>query len=100
MITHFAEAQTPLDFGLAMPTPRQASVLAAAQAQDLLGPKDRTIGCRVPSALLDAAKARSGIRSDSDLMLYALSKVAIEDDFAATLLALKGSVPKDMPLDV
>jgi hypothetical protein len=100
MITRFAEAQTPLDYGVLIPSPRQASVLAAAQEQDLLGAKDRTIGCRVPSALVDAAKARSGIRSDSDLMVYALSKVAIEDNFAATLLALKGSVPKDMPLDV
>ena len=50
--------------------------------------------------LIEAAKARTGIQSDSELLLYALSKVALEDDFGSQLLARKGSVPKDVVLDV
>jgi hypothetical protein len=79
---------------------RRAGVLATARQLGLIGAKDRTIGGRVPSALVEAAKARSGIQTDSELLLYALSKVALEDEFGARLLALKGSVPKDVGLDV
>ena len=79
---------------------RQTGVLATARHMGLIGTKDRTIGGRVPSALVDAAKARSGIQSDSELLLYALSKVALEDDFGPRLLALKGSVSRGVELDV
>ena len=79
---------------------RRDEVLRAADQQGLLGAKDKTIGGRVPSALIEAAKARTGIQSDSELLLYALSKVALEDDFGSQLLARKGSVPKDVVLDV
>ena len=79
---------------------RRVSMLASARNLGLIGTKDKTIGGRVPTALVEAAKARSGIQSDSELLLYALSKVALEDDFGPRLLALKGSVPKDIELDV
>ena len=79
---------------------RPASMLSAARQQGLIGTKDRTIGGRVPSVLVEAAKSRSGIQSDSELLLYALSKVALEDDFGSRLLDLKGSVPRDVMLDV
>lgn len=79
---------------------RSGSIVATARQQGLIGTKDKMIGGRMPSALVEAAKARSGIQSDSELLLYALSKVALEDDFGPRLLALKGSVPKDVALDV
>jgi hypothetical protein len=79
---------------------RRGGVIAAARDMGLIGAKDKMISGRVPSALVEAAKARSGIQSDSELLLYALSKVALEDDFGPRLLALKGSVPKDVALDV
>jgi hypothetical protein len=79
---------------------RRASTLAAVREQGLLGTRNKTIGGRVPSALVEAAKARSGIQSDSELLLYALSKVALEDDFAEKILARKGTVPKDVVLDI
>jgi len=81
-------------------TDRRAPVLETARQLGLIGIKDKMIAGRVPSALVEAAKARSGIQSDSELLLYALSKVALEDDFGPRLLALKGSVPKDVSLDV
>jgi hypothetical protein len=81
-------------------TDRQTGVLMTAHEEGLLGARDRTIGGRVPRPLVDAAKARSGIRSDSELLLYALSKVAIEDDFGRKLVARKGRLPKDVNVGV
>ena len=100
MTSGVSEASVGFDWSGPTVPDRRAGVLASARQMGLIGTKDKTIGGRVPSALVEAAKARSGIQSDSELLLYALSKVALEDDFAATLLALKGSVPKDVTLDV
>lgn len=100
MVSGVSEAGVAFDWSKQPGPDRPASVLAAARQQGLIGTKDRTIGGRVPSALVEAAKARAGIQSDSELLLYALSKVALEDDFGPRLLALKGSVPKDVDLDV
>jgi hypothetical protein len=100
MVSGVSEASVAFDWSDQTRPDRPASVLAAARQQGLIGTKDRTIGGRVPSALVEAAKARAGIQSDSELLLYALSKVALEDDFGSRLLTLKGSVPKDVALDV
>jgi hypothetical protein len=79
---------------------RQTGILTTAREEGLLGARDRMIGGRVPAPLVEAAKARSGIRSDSELLLYALSKVAIEDDFGRKLVARKGRLPRGVLLDV
>lgn len=79
---------------------RRADTLAAARGAGLLGVRDRTIGGRVPTPLVEMAKARSGIQADSELLLYALSKVAVEDDFGRKLVARKGRVPRNVQLDV
>jgi hypothetical protein len=100
MISGFSDVSVAFDFQDEPRPDRRSATLAAVRAQGLMGAKDRTIGGRVPSALVEAAKSRSGIQSDSELLLYALSKVALEDDFADRLLALKGSVPRDINLDV
>jgi hypothetical protein len=81
-------------------TVRMTGILATAREEGLLGARDRTIGGRVPAPLVEAAKARSGIQSDSELLLYALSKVAVEDDFGRRLVARKGRLSRDVTLDV
>jgi hypothetical protein len=48
---------------------------------------------------VQAAKARSGIKSDTDLLEYALARVALEDDFVRWMLARKGRVPRDIDLE-
>ena len=71
----------------------------AGSAAGLIGgEKTARVAGRVTPALLDAARAVSGIDSDTELLEYALSKVALEDDFGAKLLARKGSVPDDVEL--
>lgn len=77
------------------PTARVGAFLEAAEASGWLAPKDRHLGGRVSTALVERAKQASGITSDTELLTYALAVVALEDDFAEKLLALEGSVPKD-----
>jgi hypothetical protein len=65
----------------------------AAAAGYLRGQKSERVGGRVPKSLILAAMNKSGIQSMSELLEYALSKVALEDDFGKKLLNLKGSIP-------
>jgi hypothetical protein len=78
---------------------RRIAVVAAAEEAGLLAGTNSQVGARVPRHLLEAAKARSGIVSTTDLVEYALAKVALEDDFGAKLVARKGSIPKDLDLE-
>jgi hypothetical protein len=78
---------------------RQRSVASAAhKAGWLEGGRDR-VGARIHSRLLAAAKARTGLSANTELLEYALAKVALEDDFGVKLLALKGSIPADIDLE-
>ena len=70
----------------------------AAAAGYLDGQKTERIGGRVTRKLLTAAKAKSGLTSQTELLEYALSQVAMEDNYAATLLSMKGSIPDDVEL--
>jgi hypothetical protein len=79
---------------------RRASVVAAAKEAGLLGGDNSHVGARLPGRLVDEAKARTGIASTTDLVEYALAKVALEDDFGAKLVARKGSIPRDLDLGV
>ena len=64
----------------------------------LTGARSRIAG-RIRKQLVDAAKARSGIKSDTDLLEYALARVALEDDFGRKLIARKGRVAPDIDLE-
>ncbi len=79
---------------------RQAAVTAAAEAAGLTAGARDQIGARIPSRLLAAAKTRTGLSSNTDVLEYALAKVALEDDFGPRLLALKGSIPDDIELEL
>jgi hypothetical protein len=75
-----------------------ATLSHASAAGYLRGRKSERIGGRVAPGLLSAAMEKSGLRSQAELLEYALAKVAIEDDYAAKLLAMKGSVADDVEL--
>lgn len=78
---------------------RRRVVIESAKAAGLLNGEPGRIAGRIRRRLLDAAKARSGITSDTELLEYALARVALEDDFGARLVARKGRVPRDMDLE-
>ena len=79
---------------------RRRSVVATAKAEGLFAGDNIELGGRVPRRLVDRAKERAGISSTTDLIEYALAKVALEDDFGGKLVARKGSIPADIKLDV
>jgi hypothetical protein len=73
-------------------------VLAAAERSGLLHGKEGRIGGRVSPELVKRAKARTGIKTDSDLIEFALANVALEDRFAESFRAARGTVGPDLDL--
>ena len=53
----------------------------------------------MPEALVNKAKARTGIKSDTDLLEVALANLAVADDFPEWLLSQKATVDKDLDLE-
>ena len=79
--------------------PRRHAVLTTVKNAGLLSGARGRIAGRIRKQLVRAAKARSGIKSDTDLLEYALARVALEDDFGAKLIARAGRVPRDIDLE-
>jgi hypothetical protein len=80
-------------------SPRRRAVLDAAKDTGLLAGARSRIAGRIRKQLVDAAKARSGIHSDTELLEYALARVALEDDFGRRLVAREGRLPRDIDLE-
>ena len=84
-------------FTAVYPTKVEA-VMAAAQRSGLMRDKDGRIGGRISAALVRQAKAQTGIDTDSDLIAFALANVALEDRFAESFKAVRGTVDPDLKL--
>ena len=78
---------------------RRARVLDAAANAGLLTGGRIPIRARVCTKLLQAAKEKSGLEATTDIVEYALAKVAMEDDFAAKLLSRRDHAPRDLDLE-
>lgn len=78
---------------------RRRSVVDAAKAAGLLSGESGRIAGRVRQPLIEAAKARSGIASDTELLEYALARVALEDEFGLKLLKRKGRIEPSLDLE-
>ena len=79
--------------------PRRNAVLESAKDAGLLAGARGRIAGRIRKQLVNAAKARSGIKSDTELLEYALARVALEDNFGPKLIAREGRVPRDIDLE-
>jgi hypothetical protein len=75
-------------------------VIDTARELGLLGGDNGRIGGRVRRQLVAAAKKKSGIASDTELLQYALAKVALEDDFGVKLVRRKGRITQDIDLEL
>ncbi len=75
------------------------AVMALAQASGLTTSKDSRISGRVSSELIERAKARTGLASDTELVEFALANVAVEDNFAEVFRELYGTVDPDLDLE-
>ena len=79
---------------------RNKLVREHARAAGLLGSaKDARVSGRVPASLLEAAKKRAHVTSDTELLEIALSRLALEDDFEVRLLRRKGAIPPSVDLE-
>jgi hypothetical protein len=75
-------------------------VLVIAEERGLFqGARSRVVRGRMPEALVSKAKARTGIKSDTELLEVALANLAVADDYADWLLARKGTVDRDVDLE-
>ncbi|MBZ9701636.1 MULTISPECIES: hypothetical protein [unclassified Mesorhizobium] len=80
---------------------RNRLVLEQARAVGLLGAaKNTRLSGRVPSELIEAAKKRAHVTSDTELLELALSRLALEDDFGTRLVGRKGRIPADIDLGI
>ncbi|GGA80991.1 hypothetical protein GCM10011385_39050 [Nitratireductor aestuarii] len=79
---------------------RNRLILDQAKTVGLLGStKNTRLSGRVSSELIDAAKKRAHVTSDTELLELALSRLALEDDFGTRLVGRKGSIAADIDLD-
>ncbi|WP_205686816.1 hypothetical protein [Caulobacter flavus] len=77
---------------------RVEAVMNSAQRSGLLADKDGRIGGRLSAALIEQAKANTGIATDTELLEFALASLALEDRFAEAFEAVGGTVDPDLKL--
>jgi hypothetical protein len=79
---------------------RLDDALAIARQKGLLsGGRTLTVRGRMPSLLVEQAKLRTGIQSDSKLIEAALANIVAADEYADWLLAQRGTVSRDLDLE-
>lgn len=94
---------------VAGPSRRSTVFLKSERLQDVLvtadraglfkGTRTKVVRGRMPEALVNKAKARTGIKSDTDLLEVALANLAVADDFPEWLLSQKATINKDLDLE-
>jgi hypothetical protein len=86
--------------GVAPKGERLKGVLAIAEESGLLrGTRTKVVRGRMPEALVNKAKARTGITSDTDLLEVALANLAVADDYPEWLLARRGRIAQNLDLE-
>jgi len=79
---------------------RLKDALSIAGQQGLLsGARTLTVRGRMPSLLVEQAKKKTGIQSDSKLIEAALVNLVVADEYGDWLLAQRGTVSKDLDLE-
>ena len=79
---------------------RVGDALSIAEEWGLLaGGRKLTVRGRMPPLLVEQAKRKTGIQSDSKLLEAALANLVAADDYAEWLLSQRGTVSKDLDLE-
>lgn len=96
----FQGSSSPKRAKLAVSSRRLDDALSIAGKQGLLsGARTLTVRGRMPSLLVEQAKKKTGIQSNSKLIEVALANIVVADDYADWLLAQRGTVSKDLNLE-
>src|SRR5262249_37031052 len=67
---------------------------ALAESGKLVGTRTKRMSARIDPGLLAAARAKTGLKSDSELISAALAVIAASDDFGPWFVAQAGRLPK------
>lgn len=89
----------PPDMEDMAPTPLVEAVMQDAETQGFLKDKESRITARLSRKMVDAAKLKTGIKSDSELVKYAIAQIATEDPFKKAFRELEGSIDPDIDLE-
>jgi hypothetical protein len=76
---------------------RHAQV-ALSRAGIVDGPKDTRVTARVQAGLLEAARRRTGIVGETDLVTAGLALLAAQDDFGVWLVEQRGKLSDDFDI--
>lgn len=76
------------------------AVMDDAEKQGFFETKESRITARLSRKLVDAAKLKTGIKSDSELVKYAIAQIATEDPFKKAFRELRGSIDPDIDLEL
>jgi hypothetical protein len=77
---------------------RVSAVMSQAERVGLFEKESGRIGARLSPTLIERARARTGITSDTELLKFALASIALEDEFNDTLTKIKGTVDPTLKL--
>lgn len=69
-----------------------------ARSGSLAGARSLKLSARVDPGLIEAARRRSGLRNNSELINAALAVIAAGDDFGPWLVRQAGRLPEDFEL--
>jgi len=78
---------------------RNASVMNLLEKLGLTRNKTAQFGGRVNPRLLEMARERSGVDTDSQLIELALGNLVMEDGFAEAFRASRGTISPDLDLE-
>lgn len=81
-------------------SPKLRELMTVAREEGLFrGARKKMLRGRMPEALVQKAKERTGIKSDTELIEVALANLAVADEYAEWLLSQRGTVNKDVDLE-
>jgi hypothetical protein len=66
----------------------------------LTGARTKRLSARVDPGLINAARTKTGLSNDSELVNAALAVLAAPDDFGPWFAAQAGRLPKDFELEL
>jgi hypothetical protein len=84
----------------AMATGQFQQNLVFARGEGLLsGARNVSLQGRMPEKLVERARARAGVETDTQLIEVALANLAVADEYTTWLLSKRGSIGKDVELE-
>ena len=73
-----------------------AAIIHRVTDMGLITDATKQVGARLPTGLLERAKERTGLTSNTDLIVFALANLAVEDNFAEAFASARGTVDADL----